>query len=158
MLARRPACAATERLRAGIGGRIGCAPTAWNISEKSHLPNPRTPSSAPRAGSDRLTTRTAAADQRIPKAGLNIRWPFTYLSSDNRAVCPSREDVSRGSRTMWHRRIDSAPLQCPVCHGTHIRRSRRRGLLEWLASLVGRYPFRCEDCNHRFKRFRRRTP
>jgi hypothetical protein len=54
---------------------------------------------------------------------------------------------------MRHRTISSHDLQCPACHEKQIRRSQRRGLLERLASLVRRYPFRCDNCRYRFKRF-----
>jgi hypothetical protein len=43
--------------------------------------------------------------------------------------------------------------QCPHCQGTRITRSRRRGLVEWLLRIIRLYPFRCDLCGHRFRRF-----
>jgi ribosomal protein L37AE/L43A len=43
-------------------------------------------------------------------------------------------------------------LQCPRCKNTTVRRSHRRNLLERLLSMMTLYPYRCEDCGHRFKR------
>jgi hypothetical protein len=48
-------------------------------------------------------------------------------------------------------KITAAPVQCPQCTSTVIRRSHRRGN-ERLLSLLGIYPFRCEDCRCRFRR------
>jgi VanZ family protein len=45
--------------------------------------------------------------------------------------------------------------QCPVCQGTRVYRSRRRGLLEWYSRLIYLAPFRCDICSHRFWRFKR---
>ena len=38
---------------------------------------------------------------------------------------------------------------CPFCGSDRTHRSRRR-LLERVISLMGRYPFRCEECQARF--------
>ena len=45
-------------------------------------------------------------------------------------------------------------LTCPVCRGRSIRRSTRRNLIEKMQSLMGRYPYRCFDCQTRFFEFR----
>jgi PilZ domain len=45
-------------------------------------------------------------------------------------------------------------VKCPRCRGTLVRRSGRRSLSERLLSLAYVYPFRCEQCQHRFSRFR----
>jgi predicted Zn-ribbon and HTH transcriptional regulator len=50
-----------------------------------------------------------------------------------------RKDVPKGQR------------HCPECRSGFVRRSRRHGLWERLLSAVLVYPFRCEDCNYRFK-------
>jgi hypothetical protein len=42
--------------------------------------------------------------------------------------------------------------QCPRCHSRYIRRSRR-SRWEWPLRAIRLYPFRCEDCRHRFLRF-----
>jgi len=45
-------------------------------------------------------------------------------------------------------------IQCPKCHESSIRRSRRRVFdLLWVA--FGLMPLRCNTCEHRFFRFRR---
>lgn len=41
-------------------------------------------------------------------------------------------------------------MQCPRCKRESARRSRRRGLHEYLFSLAGVYPWRCRDCERRF--------
>lgn len=38
---------------------------------------------------------------------------------------------------------------CPICTGT-IRRSERRGWRDLAKYLLGRYPWRCRTCGHRF--------
>ena len=43
---------------------------------------------------------------------------------------------------------------CPKCGGTQVGRTHRDGVLEHVASLVYVYPFRCETCRRRFRRFR----
>lgn len=42
------------------------------------------------------------------------------------------------------------PAQCPECQSKQVRRSRRRGALERIFSLLGYLPYRCRDCKHRF--------
>lgn len=52
-------------------------------------------------------------------------------------------------------------LECPNCKGRFARRSHRRGVWEFLCSLVLIYPYRCQLCAHRFlatPRPRPRTP
>jgi hypothetical protein len=39
---------------------------------------------------------------------------------------------------------------CPQCESLTVRRSKRQGAREHLASIVGIYPFRCGNCTHRF--------
>lgn len=46
-------------------------------------------------------------------------------------------------------RLVGAGLQCPVCTGTHCRRSRWHSKKEKLGS-KGFRPYRCHDCSHRF--------
>jgi transposase-like protein len=43
-------------------------------------------------------------------------------------------------------------LRCPRCQGENTRRSARRGI-ERAVSVLGLFPFRCEDCDARFLRF-----
>ena len=40
-------------------------------------------------------------------------------------------------------------MLCPKCKTDHFHRSHRRGPLEYLASLVAKYPYRCRDCGYR---------
>jgi hypothetical protein len=44
----------------------------------------------------------------------------------------------------------NAPLTCPACASTAIRRSRRQSVSELKNMAFGTYPFRCIACNHRF--------
>ena len=41
-------------------------------------------------------------------------------------------------------------MTCPACNSEIIRRSQRKGFLELMNSLAGRYPFRCQACQKRF--------
>ncbi|HEY7533279.1 MAG TPA: hypothetical protein VH681_10920, partial [Nitrospiraceae bacterium] len=63
---------------------------------------------------------------------------------------------ARQNRSMSHTQL-SIPLDPPKCRCIgNIHRSRRRGFLDCLHHLIGRYPFRCWDCGRRFYRFCRR--
>jgi len=42
-------------------------------------------------------------------------------------------------------------MTCSSCDSEKVRRSSRRGLLEYLMSLFGVYPFRCISCGERFE-------
>jgi Uri superfamily endonuclease len=45
--------------------------------------------------------------------------------------------------------------KCPICGGTRIRRSKRKGIAEQLARRVTPVrPFRCSDCYNRIYAFR----
>lgn len=41
-------------------------------------------------------------------------------------------------------------MRCPHCGSSTVRRSRRRGLRDQLASWINRWPYRCEACYLRF--------
>lgn len=56
-----------------------------------------------------------------------------------------------------HTGTASASRQCARCQGNKIRRSRRRGIWERVISLVGVYPYRCHDCDHRFFALKRKS-
>ena len=53
---------------------------------------------------------------------------------------------------------------CPACGSTLVRRSHRLGLAEAMLSAAYVYPFRCQECLHRFfalqwgVRYQRREP
>jgi transposase-like protein len=45
-------------------------------------------------------------------------------------------------------------MNCPRCHSEHIRRSKRKGIIERrILALLFVRPFRCESCNLRFFRW-----
>ena len=44
--------------------------------------------------------------------------------------------------------------RCPRCKKDLVRRSHRRGLVEFLGSLIGLYPYRCDGCDYRFLAFK----
>ena len=46
--------------------------------------------------------------------------------------------------------ISAIPTSCPVCHASNTRRSRRRTVLDYLFSIAGILPRRCETCETRF--------
>jgi len=48
--------------------------------------------------------------------------------------------------------------RCPQCESRKVHRSRRHGLLERIASAVLISPYRCDNCDHRFFRFRAGHP
>lgn len=41
-------------------------------------------------------------------------------------------------------------MNCPFCASASVRRSRRRGIKEKVSSWLGRWPYRCHVCMHRF--------
>ena len=41
---------------------------------------------------------------------------------------------------------------CPNCKTDHAHRSHRRGVKEYVTSLFRHYPYRCNECGHRFLR------
>lgn len=40
---------------------------------------------------------------------------------------------------------------CPTCRAANCRRSRRRSIIDFFASLYGSVPWRCARCNTRFR-------
>jgi hypothetical protein len=58
---------------------------------------------------------------------------------------PAQKEELKGSLTR--------AVQCWGCGGKMVHRSHRRNRWEYLISIVGVYPFRCEDCYARFKVF-----
>jgi transposase-like protein len=45
-------------------------------------------------------------------------------------------------------------MNCPRCHSEHIRRSRRKGIIERrILPMLLVKPFRCEGCDYRFFRW-----
>jgi len=47
---------------------------------------------------------------------------------------------------------------CPKCKTDHAHRSHRQGLKDYVASLFGYYPYRCNKCEHRFFESRFKPP
>jgi hypothetical protein len=47
--------------------------------------------------------------------------------------------------------ISIAPITCPACHSSSIRRSKRRSVQDFLFSAAGVLPWRCEICHTRFR-------
>jgi transcriptional regulator NrdR family protein len=41
-------------------------------------------------------------------------------------------------------------MNCPFCASANVRRSRRRGITERVSCWMGRRPYRCHTCMHRF--------
>jgi len=39
---------------------------------------------------------------------------------------------------------------CPICKDTGARRSRRRNITDYILSVMGLYPWRCQTCHSRF--------
>jgi hypothetical protein len=63
-----------------------------------------------------------------------------------------------GSHSVRVRAIRKRGLQaprryCSWCGCHQIRRSGRRSRREWLLRVIRLYPYRCEECRHRFLRF-----
>jgi hypothetical protein len=59
----------------------------------------------------------------------------------------------RGRTRSVRRGVHVPQRQCPRCGYTQIRPSRQWRWWEGLLRAIHLYPFRCEDCNHRFLRF-----
>jgi hypothetical protein len=49
--------------------------------------------------------------------------------------------------------VYASQRQCPQCGSKQTRRSRQWGPWVWLLRAIRLYPFRCENCMHRFLRF-----
>jgi hypothetical protein len=47
--------------------------------------------------------------------------------------------------------ISIAPITCPACQASTIRRSKRRSVQDYLLSVGGILPWRCETCRTRFR-------
>jgi hypothetical protein len=56
----------------------------------------------------------------------------------------------RGITTAVNKDAHVPQRRCSRCGCKQIRRSRRRNQWEWLLRAIRLYPYRCEDCNHRF--------
>ena len=58
----------------------------------------------------------------------------------------------RAFRLLLSRRkpISTSSISCPVCHSANSRRSKRRSVPDYLFSLAGIVPWRCESCGLRF--------
>jgi hypothetical protein len=42
-------------------------------------------------------------------------------------------------------------LNCPLCHGRRIHRSKRKGIFERkVLAMISVRPYRCDQCDHRF--------
>jgi hypothetical protein len=41
-------------------------------------------------------------------------------------------------------------MNCPFCASANVRRSRRRGIAEKVTCWLGKWPYRCHTCMHRF--------
>jgi hypothetical protein len=46
--------------------------------------------------------------------------------------------------------IGTSPISCPLCHSSNSRRSKRRSVRDYLFSVTGVLPWRCESCETRF--------
>ncbi len=46
--------------------------------------------------------------------------------------------------------MNALALRCERCGSANIRRARLQGITEAAQALLGRYPFRCRECQHRF--------
>src|SRR5260370_36541119 len=59
----------------------------------------------------------------------------------------------RAFRLLLARRkpIRTAPINCPACHASSIRRSKRRSVRDYLLSAAGILPWRCANCHTRFR-------
>src|SRR5438093_5834922 len=73
--------------------------------------------------------------------GVSRGFPCTELDTITRGRCLT-DGMQKSTHTL---------PQCPRCTSTAVRRSHRKGI-ERLLSLLGIYPFRCENCSYRFKR------
>jgi transposase-like protein len=50
-------------------------------------------------------------------------------------------------------------MTCPLCASEHLHRSRGRGIYERiLLRAIGKYPYRCDECDERFYAQRPKVP
>ena len=67
-------------------------------------------------------------------------------------MCPPTPGNEGGFMSFLHSAENNI---CPRCGGNWVRRSHRKGTLERIVcALLLISPFRCEDCGHRYFRFR----
>lgn len=45
---------------------------------------------------------------------------------------------------------ESYKMACPKCGSTDVRRSRSEGIVAFLFSMFGRWPYRCRSCRVKF--------
>jgi hypothetical protein len=63
----------------------------------------------------------------------------------------SIKSITRGVQKIKASR--GCTVLCPKCKTEHAHRAHRKGLAEHVAGIVGRYPYRCTGCGHRFVGF-----
>lgn len=66
------------------------------------------------------------------------------------ASAQTDQPIDEGVKLALASRSRAESKRCPGCDGDRTHRSHRRGVAENLASLIGVYPYRCDDCNKRF--------
>lgn len=97
--------------------------------------------------------------------GCNLRFrgfviPGTLPRSGRHKKKPerSKSEVVAATEPANTTRERPEAKHCPKCHGAGTHRSHRRGMIENAASLLGIYPYRCDDCNKRFLGRRKTMP
>src|SRR2546430_5081924 len=65
------------------------------------------------------------------------------------------KEISKSGSTKTVGRVHEAK-RCPKCESEKTHRSHRQGLTEHLTSVASIYPYRCDECNHRFLAKRRK--
>jgi len=68
-------------------------------------------------------------------------------SAKNSPSQPMIDAAEQTTTTPWRH----PHLICPCCGSSQINRIGRRGVREYLLSVVYIYPFRCESCSHSFR-------
>jgi transposase-like protein len=87
----------------------------------------------------------------LPKSGRHKKKP-QVRSTPEASVRSGEQRAEQGAPAPPPPRVKarSDSKRCPGCFGYGTHRSHRRGTVENLASLIGFYPFRCDDCSKRF--------
>lgn len=88
----------------------------------------------------------------LPRSGRDTAKP-----DKQKQLRTSKREPSRGSGKPARSTpsLEPSSTRCPGCDSDRIHRSHRLGISERIASALGIYPYRCDECNSRFLARRR---
>ncbi len=88
-----------------------------------------------------------------------LSWNDTKAAMRSRASADFKETLRSACHgfytsreTVSFREDQNMTLSCPRCKSVNVRRSRRKGIIDWLLRALLVLPYRCEHCSTRFYR------